>query len=58
MTLHFPDKPLIIIFEPHTFGWRNRANLNWYDDVFREASNIFIAPPETPRCVHARPTLP
>ena len=47
MTLHFPDKPLIIIFEPHTFGWRNRANLNWYDDVFREASTIFIAPPET-----------
>jgi UDP-N-acetylmuramate: L-alanyl-gamma-D-glutamyl-meso-diaminopimelate ligase len=46
MTLHFPDKPLVIIFEPHTFGWRNRANLHWYDDVFREAAKVFIAPPE------------
>ncbi len=45
VTLHFPDRPLVIIFEPHTFGWRNRANLHWYDDVFREASSIFIAPP-------------
>ncbi|MCX6786431.1 MAG: Mur ligase family protein [Candidatus Kaiserbacteria bacterium] len=47
MTLHFPDKPLVIIFEPHTFGWRNRANLNWYDDVFKESSVVFIAPPAT-----------
>ncbi len=43
--LHFSDKPLVVIFEPHTFGWRNRANLNWYDDVFREAAKVFIAPP-------------
>jgi UDP-N-acetylmuramate: L-alanyl-gamma-D-glutamyl-meso-diaminopimelate ligase len=43
--LHFPDNPLVIIFEPHTFGWRNRANLHWYDDVFKEASSLFIAPP-------------
>jgi len=43
--LHFQDKPLIVIFEPHTFGWRNRANLHWYDDVFKEASAVFISPP-------------
>jgi len=47
INLHFPDKPFVIVFEPHTFGWRNRANLNWYDDVFREAKSIFIAPPAT-----------
>lgn len=45
IALHFPHKPLVIIFEPHTFGWRNRVNLHWYDDVFREAARIFIAPP-------------
>ena len=45
--LHYPNRPLVIVFEPHTFGWRNRANLNWYDDVFREASRVFIAPPAT-----------
>ncbi len=44
---HFPTKPLSIVFEPHTFGWRNRANLSWYDDVFAEAATAFIAPPET-----------
>lgn len=44
--LHFPDKPLIIVFEPHTFGWRNRANLAWYDDVFLGAEKVFIASPE------------
>jgi UDP-N-acetylmuramate: L-alanyl-gamma-D-glutamyl-meso-diaminopimelate ligase len=46
MKLHFPDKKLIIVFEPHTFGWRNRANLSWYDDVFVGADKVFVAPPE------------
>ena len=46
LTLHFPGKPLVIIFEPHTFGWRNRANLAWYDDVFAEAEKVFVAAPE------------
>ena len=23
--LHFPDRRLLIVFEPHTFTWRNRA---------------------------------
>lgn len=46
MRLHFPERPLTIVFEPHTFGWRNRANLPWYDDVFKGAASIFVAPPE------------
>ncbi len=47
INLHFPDKELVIVFEPHTFGWRNRANLPWYDDVFRGAARVYIAPPES-----------
>lgn len=47
MKLHFPDKSLVVVFEPHTFGWRNRANLAWYDDVFAGANVVFVAPPET-----------
>lgn len=47
MTLHFPHHPLVIVFEPHTFGWRNRANIHWYDDVFTGATRVYIAPPET-----------
>lgn len=45
--LHYPNRPLVVVFEPHTFGWRNRGNLAWYDDVFAEASTVFVAPPET-----------
>src|SRR4029079_584375 len=43
--LHFPDRRLIIVFEPHTFTWRNRAAVAAYDDVFAGASKIFIFEP-------------
>jgi UDP-N-acetylmuramate: L-alanyl-gamma-D-glutamyl-meso-diaminopimelate ligase len=43
--LHFPDRRLIIVFEPHTFTWRNRAAIAAYDDVFAGASRIFIYQP-------------
>lgn len=45
--LHFPKKKLVVVFEPHTFGWRNRANLAWYDSAFKEATTVFVAPPES-----------
>lgn len=44
--LHFPNRRLVTVFEPHTFGWRNQANLSWYDDVFAGSSLVFVAPPE------------
>ena len=47
MLLHFPDRTLTIVFEPHTFSWRNRASLHWYDDIFAGAETIFVLPPET-----------
>ncbi len=47
MKLHYADRPLVIVFEPHTFGWRNRANLPWYDDVFAGAKSILLTPPPT-----------
>lgn len=43
--LHFPDRRLIIVFEPHTFTWRNRAAIAAYDDVFAGASKIYIFEP-------------
>ncbi|MGH6751814.1 MAG: Mur ligase family protein, partial [Bradyrhizobium sp.] len=43
--LHFPDRRLIIVFEPHTFTWRNRAAISAYDDAFAGASKIFIFEP-------------
>ncbi|HEX5774768.1 MAG TPA: Mur ligase family protein [Candidatus Paceibacterota bacterium] len=47
LKLHYPDRRLVTVFEPHTFGWRNRANLHWYDDVFAGSELVFVAPPET-----------
>lgn len=47
MLLHFPTRRLVVVFEPHTFGWRNRANLPWYDTVFSGAGRVYVAPPET-----------
>src|SRR5436190_10960749 len=43
--LHFPGRRLIVVFEPHTFTWRNRAAIAAYDDVFTGASKIFIFEP-------------
>jgi UDP-N-acetylmuramate: L-alanyl-gamma-D-glutamyl-meso-diaminopimelate ligase len=45
--LHFPNRRLVIVFEPHTFSWRNRQAIAWYDTVFSGATKVFIyKPPE------------
>ncbi len=43
--LHFPDRRLLVVFEPHTFTWRNRAAIAAYEDVFEGASKVFIFEP-------------
>lgn len=45
LKLHFPDKKLITVFEPHTFGWRNAENKKWYKDIFDTSSQVLILPP-------------
>jgi UDP-N-acetylmuramate: L-alanyl-gamma-D-glutamyl-meso-diaminopimelate ligase len=45
MRQHFPQRRLIVVFEPHTFSWRNRATLHWYDDAFAGAAQLFVWPP-------------
>ncbi len=45
MRLHFPERRLVIIFEPHTFSWRNRNSIHWYDTVFAEASRVLVYEP-------------
>ena len=45
MKQHFPDRRLIAVFEPHTFSWRNRATLHWYDDVFEGCEKVFVYEP-------------
>jgi UDP-N-acetylmuramate: L-alanyl-gamma-D-glutamyl-meso-diaminopimelate ligase len=45
--LHYPEYKLIVIFEPHTFSWRNRDALSWYKTVFTGADKVFIYKPPT-----------
>jgi UDP-N-acetylmuramate: L-alanyl-gamma-D-glutamyl-meso-diaminopimelate ligase len=45
MKRHFPDRRLLVVFEPHAFSWRNRQALPWYDDVFQGAGKVFIYGP-------------
>lgn len=45
MALHFPARRLTVVFEPHTFSWRNREALPWYDTVFEGVDEVLIAPP-------------
>jgi UDP-N-acetylmuramate: L-alanyl-gamma-D-glutamyl-meso-diaminopimelate ligase len=56
--LHFKDKRLVVVFEPHTFSWRNRATLHWYDGVFVGADRVFMyKPPEHGSDTHDQLTL-
>lgn len=47
LALHFPDRPLWVVFEPHTFSWRNAASLAWYDTVFAGVARVLLLPPPT-----------
>ena len=43
--LHYPDRRLMVVFEPHTFTWRNRDAIAAYDNVFDGAAKILIYEP-------------
>jgi len=45
MKLHFPNKRLVVVFEPHTFSWRNRKMAHWYDSVFEGVDKVFVYHP-------------
>jgi UDP-N-acetylmuramate: L-alanyl-gamma-D-glutamyl-meso-diaminopimelate ligase len=45
MLLHYPGRPLTVVFEPHTFSWRNRDALPWYDTVFEGVAQVLVIPP-------------
>ena len=56
--LHFPNHRLVVIFEPHTFSWRNIQALSWYDTVFKDVDTVFLyKPPVTGEETHEQLTL-
>ena len=56
--LHFPNKRIITVFEPHTFSWRNKNNLDWYKDIFTNSDETIIwKPPEHGSLTHDQASL-
>ena len=47
MRLHFPARRLVVVFEPHTFTWRNRSAIAQYDGAFDGAERVYIYEPAT-----------
>ncbi len=45
MRLHFPGCRLIVLFEPHTFTWRNRNALPQYETAFSGTDIVFAHHP-------------
>ncbi|MDP9249558.1 MAG: Mur ligase family protein [bacterium] len=42
--LHFPDKRIVAVFEPHAFSWRNKKFLPWYKNIFKGVDEVIILP--------------
>ncbi len=58
LKLHYPDRKIVTVFEPHTFGWRNKNNLSWYEEAFNGSSvNLILKPPTHGRDSHEQLTL-
>jgi UDP-N-acetylmuramate: L-alanyl-gamma-D-glutamyl-meso-diaminopimelate ligase len=45
MKKQYPDKRLIVVFEPHTFSWRNKNMLHWFDDAFAGTNLVVLYKP-------------
>ena len=41
----YPEKRLILVFEPHTFSWRNKQMLHWFDTGFGGAELVVLYKP-------------
>ncbi|MEM9989024.1 MAG: Mur ligase family protein [Pseudomonadota bacterium] len=42
---HFPERRLVVMFEPHTFTWRNKDALDQYETAFEGAEKLWIFEP-------------
>ena len=44
LRLHFPNKRIVAVFEPHAFSWRNRKFLKWYQNIFDNVDEVIMLP--------------
>ncbi len=42
MKTHFPERRLLIIFEPHSLSWRRKEYLKHYQGLFDDAAKVFV----------------
>lgn len=42
MKTHFPDRRLLVIFEPHSLSWRRKDYLKHYHGLFDGAAKVFV----------------
>jgi UDP-N-acetylmuramate: L-alanyl-gamma-D-glutamyl-meso-diaminopimelate ligase len=45
MKQHFPERRLVVVFEPYTINWRRAEALPQYEDVFVGAQKVLILQP-------------
>lgn len=45
LSAQYPDKRLVVVFEPHTFSWRNKKMLHWFDTGFAGAVLVLLYKP-------------
>ena len=45
LRLHFPDKKIVAVFEPHTFSWRDPKMSHWYEHVFEGVAEVHMLLP-------------
>ncbi|OGG79499.1 hypothetical protein A3A39_04860 [Candidatus Kaiserbacteria bacterium RIFCSPLOWO2_01_FULL_54_13] len=45
LKVQYPDKRLVVVFEPHTFSWRNKKMLHWFDTAFEGARFVLLYKP-------------
>ena len=42
MKTHFPDKRLLVVFEPHSLSWRRKEYCGHYQGLFDGAAKVFV----------------
>lgn len=58
MKAHFPHRRLVVMFEPHTFTWRNKDAISQYHTAFKGTDTVWMfAPPTQGADTHAQASL-
>lgn len=45
LALHYPNKKIVTVFEPHSASWSNKVARAWYKDIFNTSEKVVVLPP-------------